>query len=227
MDATAWLRLVGAYTPEPLHGPKLARLAAFGPRFDAEFPARAFTTDTARKVARALPDTLPGYDAIAGALRFAMPAEAQQAAPAIPTERPRFGMEFVTRRLREGGDPAHLLSLVRTYDSPEVVREVMATHFPDALRAEEARAAEVARDKAKAAAALAAAVGNAWRAPPLHAGPSGAAPPPPPPPPERPAPRLAEQLRRLEVEAASNDPPPNAAARIAALRQRLAQEAPA
>jgi hypothetical protein len=246
MDATTWLRHVGAYCPEPLHGPKLARVVAFALRFDAEFPARAFTTDTARRVAKALPDTHPTFEQIAGALRFAMPAEEALPAPAIPTERPRFGMEFITRRLREGGDRAHLLSLCRAYDPPEVVREVMAAHFPEELRAEDERAAEVKRDKARNAASLAAAqvravqaeavaraVGGTLRAAPLHAPPA-----PPvvalpahldrqqqaPAPRESPVHRL-QMLRQLEAEVAGGQATPAAQAVAVAMRASLEGEA--
>jgi hypothetical protein len=81
MDATAWLRLVGSYLPEALHGPKLARVLALAPRIEVEFRRELLTADLARRVAKALPDSLPSGDAITSALRFALPDDA----PPLPT----------------------------------------------------------------------------------------------------------------------------------------------
>jgi hypothetical protein len=245
MDGTAWLRVAAGAMADPPTGSKAAKLFARGPRLEVEFPSHVLTADTARRVGRQFA-AVPDYEALAAALRHV--AETLAAADAMPEaetpeqRRGRIWGQWLGDRLRQGADPAHLLSLTRAHAPESERRAIIARHFPAEAQAEDERAAEVRRDKARnaadpaaararVAAALGAALGNAWRAPPLHAGPSNPPqqpPEPPPAPPEPPPLRLAEQLRRLEVEAASNDPPPNAAARIAALRRKLAgEEAPA
>lgn len=242
MDASAWLRLVGSYTPEPLHGPKLARLLALAPRFEQEFPAHAFTPDTARRVGKALPDTLPTYEAIAGALRFAMPADALPQAEAETPEqrRGRIWAAFITAKLRAGADPANLLSLAQQQVPASELPGILATHWPEVAKAEAARTAEVRRDKARAAEQAAAqlqaaqqvaqAVGSTWRAPPLHAQPA----PPPAHLAKQPAaaPRQSlvhplQMLRKLEAAVEAGDTAPATRAAAVALRARLEGDAKA
>ena len=57
----------GSYLPEALHGPKLARVLALAPRIEVEFRRELLTADLARRVAKALPDSLPSGDAITSA----------------------------------------------------------------------------------------------------------------------------------------------------------------
>ena len=106
----------------------------------------------------------------------------------------------------------------------------MAAFYPDEARAAADHAVEVRRDKAQAAERVAQAVAATLK--PAKVAKSAPAPVEPPSEamdPHAPAqPMTLRQMRdrlvRLEREAATNDPPPNAEQRIAALRDRIEQE---
>jgi hypothetical protein len=172
-----------------------------------EFNPAVFTAASALDVARHANNRgfFPTYAQVCEALvKWAKANPVRPSVPALPgpagaapaqVERPKFGRAFVARRLSEGADRKHLLSMVRAYDPPAEVRAVMAEFYPADLAAEDEHAAEVRRDKAKAAAA--AAVAAALRSPdarrpgvpnPKRQAQAGDVPPEPPPaPPDEPA----------------------------------------
>lgn len=238
---------MASYMPEPLFGPKLARVVALADRVNAEFRPDLLTADTARRVAKAMPDTHPSGDQITAALRYATAEVADVAPVAEETPEQRRGRiwgQNLGNRLRAGADPAHLLSMTRLYAPASELPRLLREHFPEAHAADEAHAAEVKRDKARGLAAAVAAMAAHLAAPESPAGVKAGkgaqearqAPAPEPKrqplDPHAPLPPMSwqdmkQQLARLEIEAASNDPPPNAAARIARLRQILGETEPA
>tara|TARA_R110000751_G_scaffold307640_1_gene430302 strand:- start:3605 stop:4264 length:660 start_codon:yes stop_codon:yes gene_type:complete len=178
LDPKGWLRvMVGAMPGEPTPR-RMTRLAVFAARLGVEFRRSAFTPDTARACGRRFVET-PDYDTLAAALRHAQPeqpvAEDQPADAAMGALWDR----YVERRLGEGGDRAHLLSLVRTYAPRAGLRPILARHFAPELAEIIAHEAEVVRDKAL----LADSVARLTRAtaPPAVPTPAAATPEPAPP----------------------------------------------
>jgi hypothetical protein len=217
------------------------RLRAYGGALHADFAPSVFTAESARHVARhANPKGFfPRYAEVAAALVAWAKANppSTKALPGPTTagpSKPGAGHwhGFIAARLVAGGDRAHLLSLARTYASPDELRGIMAAFYPAEAQREEQHAAEVRRDKAAAAAAVVKAAAAALK--PAKAPKAAPVQPDAPPPmdPHAPPPPLSvaemrAQLARLERDAATNDPPPRAAQRIERLRERLQQEAPA
>lgn len=154
LDPKAWLRvMVGAMPGEPTPR-RMTRLSVFAARLAVEFRRSAFTPDTARACGRRFVET-PDYDTLAAALRHAQPEDvAPEDQPADATMAARWE-RFVERRLAEGGDRQHLLSLIRTYAPGTGLRGILARHFAPELVAMDAHDAEVVRDKARLAESLA------------------------------------------------------------------------
>jgi len=257
-----WLRGLGELVSGrmPIAEAK-TKLAAYGQQLGQHFPASAFTRNSLEAVAGRCKG-FPTYGLVRTALadfwRDNRPAPTRPAIDGGAQPGAGYWHGFIASRLVGGGDRAHLLSLAKRYAEPDELRGIMAAFYSTELAAEEAHAAEVRRDKARAAESVAAAVAAALRSPdarrpkPTPDQPARpAAPEPPvaregarasqsapddnPPPPADPhepgRPLTLDELRarlaRFEREAASNDPPPNAAQRIAWLRERIATEEPA
>jgi hypothetical protein len=218
------------------------RLRVYGQSLQADFAPSVFTATSARHVARhANPKGFfPRYAEVCAALVAwakanpigpkPLPGGRRPEGPSRPGAGQWHG--FIAARLVAGGDRAHLLSLARTYASPDELRGIMAAFYPAEAQREEQHAAEVRRDKAAAAAAVVKAAAAALK--PAKAPKAAPVQPDAPPPmdPHAPPPPLSvaemrAQLARLERDAATNDPPPRAAQRIERLRERLQQEAPA
>lgn len=184
LDPKAWLRvMVGAMPGEPTPR-RMTRLSVFAARLAVEFRRSAFTPDTARACGKRFVET-PDYDTLAAALRHVQPEEvAPEDQPADATMAALWE-RYVERRLGEGGDRAHLLSLVRTYAPRSGLRPILARHFAAELAEMDAHEAEVVRDKALLADSLARV--TAAVAPPQAPKPTAAKPEPeqPPRPPER------------------------------------------
>jgi hypothetical protein len=215
------------------------RLRIYGESLQADFAPSVFTAESARHVARTANPKgfFPRYPEVCAALTAwakdnpVGPKRLPGGAPEGPS-RPGAGHwhGFIAGRLVAGGDRANLLSLARQYAPPAEVRSIMAAFYPDELRAEERHAAEVRRDKAQAAAQVVKAAAAALK--PAKAPKPAAAPAEPAPAamdPHWPLPKptlreMRDNLVRLEREAATADPPPNAAQRIARLRERIEQE---
>lgn len=172
-----WLVKLGVLTGGKMPAAEVReKVIAYHAMLTAKFPPSVFTVESLGHVATTAnkAGTFATYGQVCAALEAwaranpvasGAPASAAIPAPAPRVERPRFPLEWVTGRLRAGADRAHILSLIRTYDPPEVVRAIMATHYPAELRAEDEHAAEVRRDKARAAERAKAAVVAALRSP--------------------------------------------------------------
>ena len=214
------------------------RLREMGLALREDFAESVFTAASARYVARnANPKGFfPRYAEVCAALtdwakenpprRPALPGGAPEG-PSKPGAGHWHG--YIAGRLVAGGDRAHLLSLAKAYAPPEELRSIMAAFYRDDLREQEQHAVEVRRDKAAAAAAVAKAAAAALKS----AKPAKAQPvepeAPEPADPHAPGRRLTlaglrAKLVRLEKDAASPDPPPNAQQRIAWLKERIEQE---
>lgn len=277
-------KLAGADQIDPAKLPET--LGEYAAALREEFAASVFTAESARQVARRANNRgfFPTYAQVCEALRTwakenparAYPKPALQGGDASAIGNGPW-MQFIARRLGEGGDREHLRSLAKRYagaELPEILRRLFADGDASPTRgAEEYPRAEVERTVAKLighppdrmraihaqtylgqlrrfAPDLAAefegellqltrgvrepetlgqALGKVLRMQPRkvpgkpQAPTAGPAPPMDPhsPPAEVSWADLKRQLAKLEIEAATPDPPPNAAARIARLRETL------
>lgn len=168
MDATEWLRLVALGIPGT-SAPAAARIAGYALRIRTAFPETAFTQATATDVVEGM-IAAPTYSELQIALQalgpFAVPMRRDQEDNQTAAWR-----TYLNRRLAEGADAAHLLSLAKTHVPDSGRDEVIRDLFPAAWRREQERRSEVLRDKAKG---LAFRVSRALAPPKGPAGPSGA-----------------------------------------------------
>lgn len=159
MTAREWLKLVCSYNAA-LNARDLQQHAT---RLMVEFPARAFEQATARKVADGLV-LGAGIDDLTTSLRhhigLAQPKQHRDEAEMMGDA----WRDYIAKRLGEGGDRAHLLSLLRAYSPPGALRQSMADLFPEELAAQDEYDRDVARDKARAIAAAKAIAAKVSRA---------------------------------------------------------------
>lgn len=148
MDAKTWVQVMAGAMTGPPRPRNATALAVYAPRLSAEFPGHAFTADTARSVGKRYQSSdPPEYDALAGALRFAMPATTAPEPGTSDTVRDHW-FAFASLRLRSGANREHVLSLVRRYAEPDVLPEILRALFRPEYDAELERQAEVAAAKA-------------------------------------------------------------------------------
>lgn len=196
MDARTWLRVMaGAFSGPPNHKASAA-LAVFAARLTTEFPASAFTPDTARAVGKRFPSSEPPeYDQIAAQLRHHAPPTAPQDRGPAGDAVVRSWWRYAADRLAAGADRRLVLSMLRTYAPADELPRIMAQHFPAELDGERQYEAEKERDKARAAEQAAIELARA-KAMPRPQSPSSAQPPPAP---DTPQPRRVRELNDREV----------------------------
>lgn len=146
MTPRQWLHLTCSYQPELER--KANALAGHATRLSAEFPARAFTADTARAAAKHLHGNA-GYSDIATALRHVMPERQADANETEDQKVARCWDRFIARRLSDGGDRAHLLSLLKACCPAAHLRPILATHFAEELADMDAKDRRIAEHQAK------------------------------------------------------------------------------
>jgi hypothetical protein len=226
-----WLRRLGMLTASPKVSVDEVRaaLALYEDMLAGKFPASEFTPQSLEAVA-AGSKFFPTYGEVCERLSGFWAKQAAPPKPAIPGAKGGAGYwhGYVASRLVAGADRTHLLSLAKAYASPDELRGILAAFYPAEAQAEADHAAEVRRDKARAVEDVAKAVARSLsaRKPAMKsAKPEPEAPPPVDPhAPGRPLTlrELHAKLIRFQREAASPDPPPNAADRIARLQERIA-----
>lgn len=211
-----------------------AKIAAYSPMLRGKYAPGAFTMDSLEAVASGL-KFFPSYgelcDRLTAYWRENRPTPAGPAIAGPNTPGAGHWHGYIAGRLVAGGDRQHLLSLAKRYAEPAELEGIMRAFYSQEMASETAHASEVRRDKGRAAEDIAKAVAKSLSRPKLPRASTLPDAPPPKPPVDPHAPgRLLDQaelkarLIRLEREAASNDPPPNAQARIAQLRSRIEQE---
>jgi hypothetical protein len=144
MDATEWLRQVALGIPG-MSAAMSARLSGFAPRLRAEFPEGAFSTTTAADVVEGW-SRAPTYPELREKLESLGPF----ARPAMRGDDETLCTmwhRFIGRRLAEGGDTAHLLSLARAHCPDSGKDHLLRALFPAFWRREQDTRAEIARDK--------------------------------------------------------------------------------
>jgi hypothetical protein len=227
-----WLAALGTLTAAGMTAEDAReKILAYASLLGGKYPASAFTRESLEAVAAGL-KFFPAYGELCDRLSaYWRENRPKSAGPAIAgPSKPGAGHwhGFIAARLVAGGDRAHLLSLARAYASPDELRGIMAAFYPDEAQADADHAAEVRRDKARGAEAVAKAVARSLsaRKPAMKsAKPEPEAPPPVDPhAPGRPLTLRELHLRlvRFQREAAGNDPPPNVHQRIAWLQERIA-----
>jgi hypothetical protein len=228
----AWLRRLGSLTGSNMSlEDARQRVEAYADMLRGKYPASAFTRESLEAVA-AESKFFPSYGEVCQRLTALWTKPAAPPQPAIAGAKAGAGYwhGFIASRLVGGGDRAHLLSLARTYATPDELAGIMAAFYPAEARAAADHAAEIKRDKARATEAVTKAVAASLSRP-KPAKPSAMPEPEAPKPavdphaPGRPLtlPELRAKLAVIEREAKGNDPPPNAAGRIAMLQERIAE----
>jgi hypothetical protein len=229
-----WLRRLGMLTASPKVSVDEVRaaLALYEDMLRGKYPASAFTQQSLQAVA-AGSKFFPTYGELCDRLSAFWTKPTTPPKPAIAGAKAGAGYwhSFIANRLVAGGNRAHLLSLAKRYAEPDELAGIMRAFFTDDLRAEEQHAAEVRRDKARAVEAVVEAVAKSLsrRKPPRPATSADPFAPVEPKPavdphaPGRPLtlPEMHRKLFRLQREAASPDPPPNVADRIARLQENI------
>lgn len=228
-----WLRRLGMLTASPKVSVDEVRaaLVLYEDMLRDKYPASAFTRQSLEAVA-AGSKFFPTYGEVCDRLTKFWRDDRAKALPgpaaAGPT-RPGAGHwhGFIAARLVAGGDRAHLLSLAKAYATPDELRGIMAAFYPAEAQAAAEHAAEVKRDKARAAEQVAKALAAQLK--PAKASAKSAPPQPDAPAPIDPhaigrpltLPELHAKLIRFQREATSPDPPPNVHQRIAWLQERI------
>jgi hypothetical protein len=146
MTPRQWLHLTCSYNPDLER--KATALAVHATRLSAEFPAHAFSADSARGVAKVINGSV-GYIDIATALRHVLPDRQAEKNETEDQRVARCWSRFIGRRLNEGGNPAHLFSLLKAHCPNAHLRQVLASHFPDELAEMDAKDHRIAQHQAR------------------------------------------------------------------------------
>lgn len=196
-----WLAALGTLTAGAMTATDARdKIGAYAAMLRDDFPPACFTKASLAAVARAC-KFFPAYGELCDALTAWSEASGthRQAPPLARRSGPREEQtaigdswdRFIGQRLTDGVERGKLLSMLRAHCPPGQVAAIMARHFAAEMEAADAHTAAVNRDKARAAERVAAAIGDALRAPPLH--PDQPQNQPTPPPPEAPPLHIEER----------------------------------
>lgn len=140
-----WLAALGTLTAAGMTAKDAqAKVAAYAPMLRQKYPPGAFTMDSLEAVAAGL-KFFPSYGELCeGLTAYWRENRPKHTGPALegPTKAGSgqwYG--YIAGRLVAGGDRAHLLSLAKTYASPDEVWRILQAFYPDEAQAEAERRA--------------------------------------------------------------------------------------